>query len=200
MATTNCSTILKNSILNDCTEDFGKGFEQDAYLMLKSDIDLETTTRTGNIITTLTLQTGKKAFKVHSPSSDTPFTGTTSEGTKTTFGSVVDKTVSLLLMANSPYNSETVDALRNGKYVLIVENVAKGVNTPTKGDQAFEVFGFEQGLTYDTHTKDPYNDDSNGGYVVIMKELQAKSAGVYFFKTDYTATKAALESMLTTGA
>lgn len=199
MAITACSTILKNSILNDCTEDFGKGLEQDSYLINRADLDMSATTITGNIISALALKSGKKAFKVHSPSS-TAYTGTTSEGAKTNFGSTVDKTVPILLMANSPKNAETVDSLRDGKYILIVENVAKGAATETKGNQAFEVYGYEQGLTFESFTKDPYSDDSNGGYIVTMKELQAKSSAIFYFKTDPDTTRASLESMLVASA
>ena len=72
-----CDEILKKDIIPSCDDPVVPGFEQEGVIMNREDIDLATTafaTGKSNVIETLALKSGKKAYKVVVPG-NTPFTG-----------------------------------------------------------------------------------------------------------------------------
>ena len=73
-----CAENLGANILNDCNDDYGKGVEKIVYIIKKEDIDRKASKITGNVISTLVLRTGKKAYTASAPS-NTPFSGLTYE-------------------------------------------------------------------------------------------------------------------------
>lgn len=190
-----CFSTLGASIMNDCNENKGKGFEGKAWIVDRSSIDWDSVIRTGNVLSDIPLLTGKKGYEVHYPGK-TPFTGATDTISELAFGTVVDRSVPILLAADSPLNNKSVDELRASSYVLILEKKAKGIPGPDYGKQAFKVFGFEQGLYVTEGTQDYYSDDSNGGWLLTLTEAQAPTSGLFLFKTDYTTTKTALDTLL----
>lgn len=186
-----CAENLGANILNDCNDDYGKGVEKIVYIIKKEDIDRKASKITGNVISTLVLRTGKKAYTASAPS-NTPFSGLTYEDQNATIGMSFNKTIPIVMLADSPTNALNVSALKQNKYVIIYENNNKGAN----GEQAFAVIGWEQGAVGQNATLDKYSDDTQGGWAVDMIEEGAKSPQIFFFSTDYETTKAALDSLL----
>lgn len=186
-----CAENLGANILNDCNDDYGKGVEKIVYIIKKEDIDRKASKITGNVISTLVLRTGKKAYTASAPS-NTPFSGLTYEDQNATIGMSFNKTIPIVMLADSPTNALNVSALKQNKYVIIYENNNKGAN----GEQAFAVIGWEQGAVGQNATLDKYSDDTQGGWTVDMIEEGAKSPQIFFFSTDYETTKAALDSLL----
>lgn len=186
-----CAENLGANILNDCNDDYGKGVEKIAYIIKKEDIDRKASKIAGNVISTLVLRTGKKAYTASAPS-NTPFSGLTYEDQNATIGMSFNKTIPIVMLADSPTNALNVSALKQNKYVIIYENNNKGAN----GEQAFAVIGWEQGAVGQNATLDKYSDDTHGGWTVDMIEEGAKTPQIFFFSTDYETTKAALDSLL----
>ena len=186
-----CAENLGANILNDCNDDYGKGVEKIVYIIKKEDIDRKASRIAGNVISTLVLRTGKKAYTASAPS-NTPFSGLTYEDQNATIGMSFNKTIPIVMLADSPTNALNVSALKQNKYVIIYENNNKGAN----GEQAFAVIGWEQGAVGQNATLDKYSDDTQGGWTVDMIEERAKTPQIFFFSTDYETTKAALDSLL----
>lgn len=134
-----CAENLGANILNDCNDDYGKGVEKIVYIIKKEDIDRKASRIAGNVISTLVLRTGKKAYTASAPS-NTPFSGLTYEDQNATIGMSFNKTIPIVMLADSPTNALNVSALKQNKYVIIYENNNKGAN----GEQAFAVIGWEQ--------------------------------------------------------
>ena len=88
-----------------------------------------------------------------------------------------------------------VEALDNlGDVVVIVENKQKGV----AGDGAFEIYGLETGLHKSADTR--RTNDNLGVQSIELTTRDGEDAAVsrhVFFKTDYAATKALVEALLT---
>ena len=186
-----CAENLGANILNDCNDDYGKGVEKIVYIIKKEDIDRKASKIAGNVISTLVLKTGKKAYTASAPS-NTPFSGLTYEDQNATIGMSFNKTIPIVMLADSPTNALNVSALKQNKYVIIYENNNKGAN----GEQAFAVIGWEQGAVGQNATLDKYSEDTHGGWTVDMIEEGAKTPQIFFFSTDYETTKAALDSLL----
>lgn len=188
-----CINTIGKAILNDCTEVKGKGLEQDAYIIDRSFVDFPSSTKTKNVISVIALYGGKQGYKFHTRSVD-GIMGVTDAGKKTTFGTAVDRNFQFVIEAKTATNAEFIDGLREGRYVVIAEKRAKDASIT--GDQQFIVYGWEQGLTFKDFAQDHNSDDSNGGWVVNLEELNAVSTMLFFASTDYDASKAALEALL----
>jgi hypothetical protein len=188
-----CTNTIGKSILNDCTEVKGKGLESDAYIVDRDFIDRAAVIKTANVISVLPLLEGKQGYKIHTRRNEA-FTGATDTGKTTNFGTAIDRSLPLIIESRNAANAVLIDQLRDGKYVIIVEKRPKDASITA--DQQFIVYGYEQGMTFKDSTHDPYSDDSNGGWIVNMQELDAPSTMIFFASTTYEASKAALESLL----
>lgn len=74
-----CDDILKKDISPSCDDPVVQGLEQEGVIMNRADVDFAATlfnSTRKNVIETLAMKTGKKAYKVIVPGK-TPFTGTT---------------------------------------------------------------------------------------------------------------------------
>ena len=99
-----CAQNLGANILNDCNDDYGKGVEKIVYIIKKEDIDRKASKIAGNVISTLVLRTGKKAYTASAPS-NTPFSGLTYEDQNATIGMSFNKTIPIVMLADSPTNA-----------------------------------------------------------------------------------------------
>ena len=91
-------------------------------------------------------------------------------------------------------NAAAVLGLKQDKYVCIYENMEKG----DAGKQAFGVIGWEQGATGVDLNMDKSGDV--GGWTGNITETGAPTPNLFFYKTDYATTKAALESLCSAAA
>lgn len=194
MALKNCVTTLARDIMNDCNESYGKGVEAYFYIIDRENIDWDSSTRDGHLITKITAKTGKRGYKYRYPSTETP--AITSTDTNIAIGTAFDKVLPVVLLADSPENAEAIMALKQGKYVAIYENTVKGES----GKQAFPVIGWENGATGRDLTLDKSSDDSRGGWAGNLTETGAPTSQLFFYMTDYATTKAALESLCSAAA
>ena len=194
-----CDTIIANDINFACDDLVVRGLEPDGLIINRADIDFGATVFDAskkNVIKTLVLKTGKKAYDVVQMGS-TPFTGTQTTLTVGTYRNTFQNQVVLAVLANTPDVAEKViDGLANGTFVVILRNVSKGAN----GDAEYQVYGYAQGLKASEMTNEKYSEDTDGGWLVTLQENSAPKSALFFFNTDSTTTAAAYEALKSANA
>ena len=149
-----CDDILKKDIVPSCDDPVVQGLEQEGVIMNRADVDFAATVFNStkkNVIETLAMKTGKKAYKVVVPGKN-PFTGTKTSLVAGTYRSSFTNTVAIVILANDPdVCADVIDGLANGTYVVVLENKYKGLQKEgNPGDAAFQVYGYYQGLQQST--------------------------------------------------
>lgn len=199
-----CDNAIKKDILVNCDDPIVPGVEQEGVIINRSDIDFSTvafnTTRK-NVIETLALKSGKKAYKVV-VSGSTPFTGTNTALATGTYRNTFTNTVNMVILANDPdVCADIIDGLANGEYVVILENKAKSLQKEENpGDSAFQVYGYYQGLKAAEISNDKYSEETEGGWSVSLQETKVPKSALFYFKTDYDTTKTAIETLTSAAA
>jgi hypothetical protein len=85
-----------------------------------------------------------------------------------------------------------IDNLANGEFVVILFNKHKG----TDGKGKYQVYGYEGGLRQTEGPRDPYSEETDGGWLVKLQEI-APSSGIFIWDTDEATTDAAIASLKT---
>ena len=182
-------------MMANCENPSTKGFRNYGYLINYDDIDFESCVRdesNPNILTTLVLQTGKKAYRMYVPGK-TPYTGTNNALAEGTYRKNFTKGVSLVILDNGPdVVRDIINPLANGLFVAILENKYGGKD----GKNTFEIYGFEQGLSATALADDKYSEDTEGGWSATLEESGAPSAGIFLFNQSVAATRTALVSLV----
>lgn len=194
-----CDFLLAKDIAASCVDPVVPGFEQEGIIMNRDEIDFGAITfdnDRSNVISQLAMLAGKRAYKVR-VLGNTPFTGTGTSFVAGTYQNTFTNTVQFVVLDNGPEVCESIiDALANGRFVMILENTFKGLNKDTnKGDAAFQIYGYTQGLAASAIENDKYSEDTNGGWLVTMTETKASKSGMFLYKTDYATTKAMFDSL-----
>ena len=194
-----CEFLLAKDIVASCSDPVVPGFEQEGVIMNRDEIDfgaITFDTARSNVISQIAMLAGKRAFKVR-VLGNTPFTGTTTSFVSGTYQNTFTNTVQFVVLDNGPEVCESViDALANGRFVMILENTFKGLNKESnKGDAAFQIYGYTQGLAASAIENDKYSEDTNGGWLVTMQETKASKSGMFLYKSDYATTKKMFESL-----
>lgn len=191
-----CDSLIKKDIAANCGSVFTKGLEANGVIVNRQDIDFGSTvfdTTRKNIIKTLVIKTGKKAYEVFCPGS-TPFTGVKTSLSKGTYVNKWDNDIPLVVIDNGPEVAEDIiEGLANGEFVVILRNKHKG----TSGDAEYQVYGYYQGLRSETIENDKYSEETDGGWAIALKETGAPKAAMFYFNTD-AATTATQYGTLTT--
>lgn len=194
-----CDFLLAKDIAASCSDPVVPGFEQEGVIMNRDEIDFGAITfdsARSNVISQIAMLAGKRAYKVR-VLGNTPFTGTTTSFVSGTYQNTFTNTVQFVVLDNGPDVCESViDALANGRFVMILENTFKGLNKETnKGDAAFQIYGYTQGLAASAIENNKYSEDTNGGWLVTMQETKASKSGMFLYKSDYATTKKMFESL-----
>ena len=192
----NCDFKLAQDIQGSCDNPQVAGMKNTGYLINFDDIDWDNIAKdesSANIVKTLPLLKGKRAYKVVVPG-NTPFTGTQAAMVAGTYRNKFTKTASMVVLNSGPDVSKNViDQLANGRFVFIFENKFQG----TDKKNTFEIYGLEQGLSASELTNEKYSEDTDGGWAVTLEETNAPSSGMFLFNTDISTTRAALNSLVT---
>ena len=184
-----CDNLIKQGIAPSCDDPIVPGMEQRGVIINHADIDFGTTAFNAtrkNVIETLALKTGKKAYEVLVMGSN-PFTETNIALATGTYRNTFTNTVNIVILDNGPDVCENViDGLANGEFVVILENKFKGLNKEqTPGVAAFQIYGWYQGLKAAELSNDKYSEETEGGWLVSLQETKAPKSGLFLFKTDY---------------
>lgn len=188
-----CESLIAQDIKIPCEDQVTKGLESDGLIINRNDIDFANTVIEGNVIKTLVLKTGKKAYEIRQEGAN-PFTGTKTELNVGTYRNSWKNTVAIVVLANTPdVCSNIIDGLANGKFVVILRNLSKGAD----GGAEYQVFGFAQALKAASGENDKYSDDTEGGWLVTLEEESVPKAAYFFFDTSSETTAAKYQSLLT---
>lgn len=191
-----CDYKLAQDIAGSCNNPQVAGLKNTGYLINYDDIDWDALAKANdnpNIVETLLLLSGKRAYKVVMPG-NTPFTGTQAALATGTYRNKFTKTASIVVLDSGPDVSKNViDQLANGRFVFIFENKYQGADKKN----TFEIYGLEQGLAATEMTNEKYSEETDGGWAVTLEETGAPTSGLFLFKTSIATTRAALESLVT---
>lgn len=195
-----CDGLITQGIEPKCDDPVVAGIEQEGIIVNRSDIDfanVEWNETSKNVIKTLPLKEGAgKAYKIVVPTNQ-PFNGTTTELAEGTNRNSFTNTLAFTVLDNGPEVCENIiDGLATGKFVVIYENVYKNMNkTTNKGDSAFQVVGYYQGLKATTLSNDKYSEDTEGGWSIVLTEEKAPKSALFMYNTDYKTTKEQIDSL-----
>lgn len=195
MAAESCDYQLAADLAASCTVKPVKGIKSHGFIMNYNDIDFEATSRdetNPNIVKSLILKTGKKAYKMYVPGKS-PYTGTKKSLSAGTYRNRFNKDVSIVILDNGPEVAHNIiDQLANGTFVVVLENKFPG----SDNKNTFEIYGLEAGLTATAMDDDKYSDDTEGGWLATLQEENAPTSGIYFYSESIAATRTALESLV----
>lgn len=194
-----CDDLLKRDIVPSCDDPVVGGIEREGVIMNRDDVDFSATSFNAtrkNVLESLVMKASKKAFKCIVPGK-TPFAGTKTVLVEGKYRNAFDNTIGLVVLGNDPdVCSEIIDGLANGTYVVVLENKYRGAHkATTPGDAAFQVYGYYQGLTAATIENDKYSEETEGGWAVSLVEKRVPKSALFLFKTDYSTTKAAVDTL-----
>lgn len=189
-----CNSIIASAIEADCENMSIRGMEPDGLIMNRADIDFAATVfdaSNPNIIKTLVLKTGKKAYDV-AQLGNTPFTGLTSTLNVGTYRNTWTTDIPIAVLANdADVAKNIIDPLSNGEFVLILKNKNKG----TSGNGEYQVFGYAQGCRASEGTRDVYSEDTEGGWLITLQEANHPKSAIFYFNTDSAATATQYEAL-----
>ena len=189
----NCDSKLSANITYDACNPASKGMKPLGWIANFEDVN-HTSTRASrsegsNLFTDFVLAEGAKMYKIYQ-AGKTPFSGATSEAQVGTYRVTWNKTLPFIILNNgADVTANIIDKLANGKFVAIVENSFSGKD----GDNAFEIYGLETGLTLTEGNNEKYNDDYGGGWSLTLVEENAPTSGLYILKTDVDTTRSLLD-------
>jgi hypothetical protein len=189
-----CDTIIAKGIELNCDNPLVMGMESNGLIINRSQIDFAQTvfdTDNKNIIKTLVLKTGAKAYPVVQQGA-TPFTGAKTSLVVGTYFNSFTNEIPLLVLDNGPdVAANVVDKLANGSFVLILKNVHKG----DAGKSEYQVYGYYQGLHASAIENEKYSTDTNGGWLCTMQETQVPKSALFYFNTDSETTETQFKTL-----
>nr|DAN89905.1 MAG TPA: hypothetical protein [Caudoviricetes sp.] len=194
-----CDKLIQQDIIFKCKDPIVKGVESHGVIVNRNDIDYDATIFDAdktNVIKTLVLKSGKKAYEIYVPGKN-PFTGTTSTMNEGTYLNTFNHTVAMVVLDSGPdVCANIIDGLANGDFVVILENKYKSLRKAgSPGDSSFQIYGWHQGLQATTLENDKYSEDTRGGWNVNLTETASPMSGMFLFNTDYDTTFASIESL-----
>ena len=143
-------------MMANCENPSTKGLRNYGYLINYDDIDFESCVRdesNPNVLTTLVLQTGKKAYRMYVPGK-TPYTGTNKALAEGTYRKNFTKGVSLVILDNGPdVVKDIINPLANGLFaaILVLQDGDKQtVRTPSRFTASSRVFRLLHSLMTNT--------------------------------------------------
>ena len=191
-----CDSLSQKGIELNCESPIVKGVEPAGLIMNRSDIDFAKSvfdSTNKNILTTLILKSGKKAYPIVQQGA-TPFTGAKTSLATGTYRNTFTNEVPIAVLDNGPEVAQKIiDGLANGSFVLILKNVHKGV----KGNAEYQVYGYFQGLHASAIENDKYSEDTDGGWLVTLQETSAPKSALFYFDTDSETTATKYETLTT---
>lgn len=188
-----CDGIIMQGLpKGDCKQTPAKGFESQAILINRADVDFGNVTLSEthpNVVTALGLAEGKKGFEVHQLGAQ-PFSGSSQSLSAGPYYNGVNKNLVVAVINNDrDVQSGFADPLLNGQFIAIVERKDKGKDNAS----AFEILGYHNGLRLSAYDADPYGDVYGGGLYTLTEE-NAPVTRMYLGET-YEAGKALFDSL-----
>lgn len=197
-----CTTLLSSDIFANCNNPIVGGLERRGIIINRSDIDFGKTKFDEdypNVISTLALLPNKRGFVIDIPANK-PFAGTKTTLEEGSIRNSFTHEIGILVLDNNPQIClSVIDALATGKFVVILENTYKNTNRQNQaGNNAYQVYGFYQGLRASTLENDKYSEETDGGWNILLKESRTPKSALFLFCKDFETTKQLFESLSNT--
>lgn len=203
-----CDGLIEQGIEPGCDNPIVGGIEANGIIINRKDIDFGKVTfepdsagppaikGRKNVIQTMPLKSGAKAYPVHVPTNQ-PFSGTTTTLEAGTNRNTFTNNVGFIILDNSPdVCSKIIDGLATGEFVVIYENKFKNLNKTTNaGDSAFQIVGYYQGLKASTLENDKYSEDTEGGWNIVLTETKVPKSALFLYNKDLDTTKKQIDSL-----
>lgn len=185
-----CDGLIQQGLpKGTCVQTPAKGYERVAILINRSDIDFSNVVKSGNVVSSLGLLSGKKGYEIHQLGKQ-PFAGSTSSLSAGTYYNGVNKNFVIAILNNDKEVQEGLaDALLNGEFVAVLERKDKGADNAS----AFEVLGLDNGLQLSAYEADPYGDVYGGGLYTLTEENAPITR--WYLGNTYEAGKALFDSL-----
>lgn len=186
-----CGKIAGN-ILKSCTKPL-QGGTKDRAIVINFDDIASIVYNSTNVATIedIVLTTGKLAYQIDGKNNSiAPKAMMVKQG----FENMFDHTIQMKGFDISPDIKEQLNSMKDGRFVVIVENYFKG----TDGNSAFEVYGLTSGLELTTLERDPNNADTQGAFDFTFSTALNKEPKLpnNLFVTSYAASKAVVDGLL----
>lgn len=195
----NCDRLIAANIIPNCDNPLVRGLEDNAIIINRADVDFDSCTfdtTNKNQLKVLELKSGKKGYTVKQLNDS--FSGTGSTMVKGTYKNRFDNLFNFLLSDNDPTIKEAILNIAGGSFLVVIENKHKNLaKATTPGDSTFEVIGFDAGLMAETIESLKYDEETQGGYLISLKETGSGRPPLAFFNTNITTTRAAFDALLT---
>jgi len=195
-----CERLINSCVGADCNNPVVEGAEPKCWIWNKSDIaSLTYDAQNPNIITAINMKEVSDGVNAVgytiSQLGKTPFTGTSTEMVEGNYGNTFTETVQFVVPDNSPAASMLLDNMAGGKFLVVMENQHNGAD----GKGKFQVYGSKKSLSATAMTRELYNDDTNGGFLVTLTAEKQPTSGVFIYTTDDAATRTYLDSLVDCG-
>ena len=190
-----CGDIAAD-VLIDCDNPIKAGTENRMIVLNRADWnDGAITFSSGNdqVVEAITLLSGVEGFVYEGKRNSIE---PKSELVKTKYSEDYKHTVSNKVFDLTILTKKELMAMAKGSYVVIVENKYKGAT----GEAAYEIYGVDAGLELSQNIREINNIETGGAFDIILSsndEDLEKFMPKVLFITDYAATKAVFESLLT---
>lgn len=190
-----CSKITAGFIVADCDGPAIAGTSGRVVLVSFTDIDRTKSTVANNVISTIVLKSGAKAYEVDSlPNAvvgDSPVT-------VGTYVSTFQHTLAVRIFKKSEAAKKFVNQLPTARVIAIVENNERGA----KGEVKYEVYGWNSGLTMTELAATTEMTDGVAYQIGLSSSsvAQEKTLPMSFFNTDEATTDEAVNALLGSAA
>lgn len=194
-----CDALIGRDITPNCTNPLVKGLEDAAIIINRDDVDFDSCTFDAinkNQLKTLVVKGGKKGYALKQLNES--FTGTGSVMVKGSYKNRFENNFNFLISDNDTQVKEDIINLANGSFLVVYENKHKNLGkTTTPGDSVFEVMGFDSGLKAESIEELKYDEETQGGWLISLKETGAGRPALGFYNTNLSTTRAAFVALVT---
>ena len=194
-----CEKLITQDIDTNCDDPVVPGIEANGVIINRQDVNFAGVVfddARKNVIKTLPLKPGKRAYKIYVPG-PTPFNNTATTMEAGANRNTFTNDVGFVVLDHDPDVCENIiDPMANGEFVVIYENKFKNLNKAgTPGDSAFQIVGYYQGLKAETLENNKYSEETEGGWNVLLQEVRSPRSGLFMYNTDYATTKTQIETL-----
>lgn len=186
---TPCLGVITANIDEDCDNPRVIGYEDTAIIINRSELDWTGVTYNSSnprIVEALALASGKKPYAIYNPRlADASFNGTQTALNADTRH--YTKTLQFYYKGiGADAAANVVEPLAKGEYVAILQR------KDHSGHGSFQIFGMQNGI----YATEQVQDETTGYWLMTMA-IDEPFAETELFKTDYAASKALFDALLT---
>ena len=188
-----CAKIASSLVLAACVS-AAVGLESSIYIVNFDDIDRASSTVTGNVISSLVLNTGANGYKYESAKNAIEANSPLNKGT---YHNRFDHNIVFRVFSKTQSIKDELGKLAQARVVVIVENLNSGSD-----ETHFEVYGWDAGLEMTDFQAATTDGDGVVATVTLNSGDNAKESDLpkSFYSTSLATTRAALEALLPTPA